>query len=478
MFEILFYGAAGLGAVAIPFVAYLAVVGVTQITRQREVGWFHYCFYGIFLTVAAQTIASGRDLSVANWLSVTTDGPKIAAWATWETRIVSVLLLLAAAERVATAVFDAKATAKMTVLLPIFVMYWMGVVASPALLGRYPRVSHEYLYPLLFACAGLLATKTESILAVQVARNALLLFIAAGVLAIPINTGLVLETGYAQGYLPGVPRMAGLAPHALQLGFIAQVAMFCLWDKPFKHSLLNKLAWVLCLSVLFVAQSKTAWVSFAVSAMVMLLLRQGAIVRKKLFDSERPAIGIILVLAAMACVLLVAYTMVFGELGSKIIRFFDTDDGAKLLTLNGREEIWAIALSEWRNSPIFGYGPTLFSLEFRQSIGLLNATHAHNQFVDDLSRAGLVGATALVIYVLILLILCLRTAKITGGLSVALLLVIVLRGVSEVPFALYSYGLEFAVHLLLLIVLVGAFRINKKDRTIITPRDSALAAVG
>ena len=477
MFEVLFYGAAISVALLVPFLIYAVVVGVTQVTRHREAGWFHYCFYGIFLTVAVQTIASGRDLSFANWLSAVSGPPQMAAWAAWETRIISVLLLLAAAERIVTAVFNARSSTKITLLLPAFVMYWLGVVASPALLGRYPKLSHEYLYPLIFGCAGLLVTQAESERAIQAARNALLMFIAAGVLFIPFNVGLVLETGYSQGYLPGVPRMAGLAPYALQLGLIVQIAMFCLWDKPFKNSILNRLAWSLCLGVLVFAQSKTAWISFAFAAAIMLLLRQGAAVRKRLFDSENPVIGILIILATMVGVLLVAYTMVFGELGSKVMRFFDTDDGAKLLSFNGREEIWAITFAEWRQSPLFGYGPNLFSLEFRQSIGLLNATHAHNQFVDDLGRAGLVGATTLILYVLTLTVLCVRAAKATGGLSIALFLVIIFRGVSEVPLALYNYGLDFAAHLLLLIVMVGASRINTKSQMANTPSGSSLAMI-
>jgi hypothetical protein len=89
---------------------------------------------------------------------------------------------------------------------------------------------------------------------------------------------------------------------------------------------------------------------------------------------------------------------------------------------------------------------------------MLNATNAHNQFVDDIARAGLVGAIALAVYALVLFVQSVRFATATGGLSIGLFLVIAIRGISEVPLSMYGYGAEFAAQLLLLLVLLGASR--------------------
>ena len=86
---------------------------------------------------------------------------------------------------------------------------------------------------------------------------------------------------------------------------------------------------------------------------------------------------------------------------------------------------------------------------------MANATHAHNQFMDTLSRSGAVGATCLVIYALVLLFLSLRYAGRSKGLTLALFLGLFLRSISEVPLLLFGYGAEFIAQVLLLTVLAG-----------------------
>ena len=160
----------------------------------------------------------------------------------------------------------------------------------------------------------------------------------------------------------------------------------------------------------------------------------------------------------MAIVIIVSATFLFTDITSKLASFSDSSEGAQLTSLTGRDKIWAVAFNEWTQNPIFGYGPDLFSDAHRNSVGMSFATNAHNQFMDTLARSGLIGAAALVTYVLLLLALSLRYANTTGGLTVALFVAIALRGISEVPLNLFSYGPEFISHILLLTLLAGAAR--------------------
>jgi O-antigen ligase len=155
-------------------------------------------------------------------------------------------------------------------------------------------------------------------------------------------------------------------------------------------------------------------------------------------------------------VLVVTGFILLGDVGSTVSSVLDTDEGAQLMTFTGRDKIWAIAMEEWHNSPVFGYGPGLFDADFRASIGMPNATNGHNQFMDTLARSGSVGATALVLYAFVLLVLSLRYARATGGLSVALFVALALRSVSEVPLVLFGYGAELFTHLLLIVTLASA----------------------
>jgi hypothetical protein len=124
--------------------------------------------------------------------------------------------------------------------------------------------------------------------------------------------------------------------------------------------------------------------------------------------------------------------------------------------MTGRDQIWAVAMEEWRSSPLFGYGPGLWDADFRAAIGMPNATSAHNQFMDTLARSGTIGAAGLVAYSLVLLGMSLRYAKASGGLSLALFVALALRSISEVPMLLQGYGTELFLHLLLLVTLAAA----------------------
>ena len=147
--------------------------------------------------------------------------------------------------------------------------------------------------------------------------------------------------------------------------------------------------------------------------------------------------------------------LIFGDLGARLDTFFNSSEGAQLASFTGRDKIWAIAYDEWSRNPVFGYGPLIWETDFRISIGMPNATHAHNQFMDTLSRSGIVGAVALVFYGLVLMCLSVRYAKESKGLTLALFVLLAMRSISEVPLSLFGYGPEFITHLLLLIALAA-----------------------
>ena len=99
-----------------------------------------------------------------------------------------------------------------------------------------------------------------------------------------------------------------------------------------------------------------------------------------------------------------------------------------------------------------------------------NATHAHNQFMDTLSRSGTVGAVSLVLYALVLLVLSLRHARASRGLSLALFAGLALRSISEVPLSLFGYGAELLMHLLLLMTLAASAGQARPPKAAVTAR--------
>lgn len=421
--------------------------------KQRS-GFLHWVFPAMLGVVALTALLSGRDLS-QTFLELADGGGVLHPAVPWAQRAVSIILLAAAGERILSHIALHKPMPS-PVLTVVFIGYWITTVATSALFGSHRQISHEYLYPLILGCAGLLATVPERDKILDASRTALFWFLLLGVLLIPVLPSMVLDASYKQGLIPGLPRFGGLAPHPVALGTFAQIALLCLWCRPFRHRWLNRAAWVLGLGVLFMAQSKTAWIAFILCAICMLAVRHGPSLWRRLGDPREGAFGIVVCLSAILLGLGLLALVLFGNLGEQVTDFSESAQGAQLISMTGRDQIWAVAMEEWQENPIFGYGPSLWDDAFRVSIGMPNATNAHNQFLDTLARSGTVGAVGLVIYACVLLVMSIRYARATGGLSLALFLSLALLSISEVPLILFGYGTELFAHLLLVITLASA----------------------
>jgi O-antigen ligase len=404
---------------------------------------------------AIDVLLSGRDLSQTYAeLAGAVESTRHPAMA-WIQRGMSLVLVVICFDFIGSHLREREPVPS-TTLLAAFVLYWVGTVAVPSFFGAHPLLSHEFLYALVIGVAILLVTTRDISRIVDGARTALFLLMLVSVALVPIVPTMVLDESYRQGLLPGVPRLGGIAPHPVALGMFAQTALLLLWARPYANRGVNVLAWILGLSVLFFAQSKTAWIAFILCSAAMFLIRCGPAMWRRLGDPREGSFGIGVCLAAMAFAGALLILLLFADVGGQLADFLDTSQGAQLTSLTGRDQIWAVAIEEWQQHKVFGYGPTLWDDEFRLSIGLPNATSAHNQFMDTIARAGTVGAIALVIYALVLTYFSFRHAKRTGGLSVALYIALALRCVSEVPLLLFGYGTELFIHLLLVVVLASA----------------------
>jgi hypothetical protein len=426
---------------------------------------FHWVLPVMLALVALTSYLSDRDLSqvfaeLATGIGSAMSNPIVP----WAQRFVSLFLLLVSIQRIADHFVHRKPMPS-AVLAWAYIAYWTGTVATPALLGSHPQIGHEFLYSLVIGIGGLMVTAQDAPKIVNRARDALFVFILVGVLLIPIQPAMVLDLKYNQGLIPGLPRLGGLAPHAVAMGMFAQTFLLCLWARPYEHRWLTLLAWVTGLGALFMAQSKTAWIAFVLCAIAMLAVRNGGKLWRRLGDPREGAFGIVVCLGVMLFGAALLGWVLLGDVEAQLSDFFDTAQGAQLVSMTGRDQIWAIAIEEWHANKLFGYGPGLWDEEFRASIGLPNATSAHNQFMDTLARAGTVGAIALVFYAAVLCVMSLRYAKTTGGLSLALFIALALRSVSEVPLLLFGYGTEFFVHLLLVLTLAA----GASTRTLAVP---------
>lgn len=418
-------------------------------------GLLPWIFPAILAVAALNVVLTDRDLTQGfAQLQVIAEPVRPAAVA-WLQRGVSLLLLLAAVEQVANHLALRLRTPS-PLLLGAFLAYWAGSTGVPACLGANPQVSHELLYALGAGMAACLASPRERDRILDIARDTLFVLMLAGVALIPVRLHMVLDTGYAEGLLGGLPRFGGLAAHPVSQGMMAQVALLLLLARPYERQAVRRAAWALGLVVLFLAQSKTAWIAFAMSGGTVAWVRHGRAFWLRVADPRRGGFGVMVCALAGLAVLAVSATVLFADVAGRMGDFLASDQGAALVSMTGRDRIWAAAAQEWAAHPVFGYGLPLWDAAYRASIGMPNATHAHNQFMDDAARAGTVGAAALVLYAGVLLALSLRHARAGSGLSMALFLAIALRAISEVPLGLQGYDPELFTHLLLLVTLAAA----------------------
>ncbi|THF68044.1 O-antigen ligase family protein [Deinococcus sp. Arct2-2] len=243
------------------------------------------------------------------------------------------------------------------------------------------------------------------------------------------ETGLLAQFGITQ-------RWHGLIGHGNGLGYVAATALLLGLYAPAR---LHRLFWeraglAAALVCLVMSQSKTMWIATALGYAVWALVRVA---------SQPP------VKRALAQVVLSAG--VVAGLAAVTI-YAPTLDGADL-TLTGRTDIWAITLAETQANPIGGYGPSLWDEDYRNSKGegYQWVGQAHNQVVQTLGQSGVIGAAGLLAALLTLLDMAWRNRHLTNGASLALLTLLIVRGISETSL---RFGLDIGALVVLTIYLV------------------------
>jgi O-antigen ligase len=422
-------------------------------------GFLFLMFPAMLVLAGLDVLLSGRDLTQA-FLDLEKQTGSIGEVArhpllAWTQRGVSLLLIAASLERISSHFMQSRPLPSAT-LTGIFLFYWLVGALAPGLLGAHPQLTHEYAYSLLLGFAATLSMPEDRERILTASRTALCVFMLAGIVLIPWSPGLVLDASYSQGLLPGVPRFAGLASHPVSMGMLAQTALLLLWARPFKRGWITVLAWTLGLTVLFFAQSKTAWIAFMLSAACMVLVRNTSGSLERLGDVRRNSFGVLLLFGVIAAVFLLLMGVLVFDVSEVISDFFDSGQGAQLASLTGRDRIWTVALEEWAANPVFGYGPTIWDSEYRAAIGMPFAVHGHNQFIDALARTGSIGFAGLVAWVLVLMVLSFRFSRVTRGLSLAMFLTLALMCISEVPLLLAGYGTDVFTHMLLVVTVAAA----------------------
>jgi O-antigen ligase len=204
-------------------------------------------------------------------------------------------------------------------------------------------------------------------------------------------TALLLTPGWADTVATGSEgslldrsiRLRGIAPHPNQLGSVSALAVvLAVWRRDTRW----RPVWLtLALGSLVLSGSRTAMIALAIGGVVA-----G-------FCSIRRA-------EHHTATLITSFGLVLtGVLIATVdVRSLDNRWTSGIVTGNGRTTVWSISLDEWQRSPLVGYGPTLWSENYRISRGLSGldwAGQAHNQYIQALGATGILGFGALIILV-------------------------------------------------------------------------------
>lgn len=435
-----------IGAFLAISVIFIALMGLKK-AQSYPKGILVYYFYAALFTMAAATALTPRDFSVNELMTLTGEN-EVSVISIWLTRFMSIFVGLASLERLVAFFNSNSLTASRFIFLTFFVLLWITTLLIPTLISNNSTLAIKDFYALAFGIA-IIVSVSYTIDDVMIhARNALSLFLIASLIFIIISPYSALDINYTQGYIPGLPRFFGLSPHAIVMGWLTALTLWLVIIKPFLNKKLNYIIIITGILILVLTQSKSNIVIFIIGSLPILYYmgnQQQQSSYKSFFYS--------IIFLFLSITLFILTLFYINGIENTLKYFLSSDKVYNIMTLTGRDLIWEIALQEFFKNPLLGYGADLFSLSYRENIGMLNATNAHSQYIDTLARSGLVGFIGLVGFLSLLTIKSLKLAKQTKGLSVSLIFYFLLGSITDVPISLYSIGgTAFSFYLLLFLV--------------------------
>lgn len=403
-------------------------------------------------------VLTGRNLSLKNINFLESVDP--GGLAAWILRVSSAVLVALAIAAILVNVMDR--TQRPTAGRPLlfaFVAYFTTNIVLNSAFGTVPDFVASNLYALLLVLAVFLLREQGYAGFVNAVKWGLFLTMVGSFAFIPVDPALVMQTNTLEVRLPFVNfRFWGIGSGPNSIGPLAVVQLLLTIHLPFRSRFLQFLSLLSAGGVLLLAQSQTSWLSAA-------LIFPPYLIYRWLTDEVKGAQRRLSPLLVAATVLLGgAMTLAAASFFVNWVEVFDTLAGFLGIgpvstdrIMSGRGQIWAVAFTTFLENPLFGYGITAWDSAFRAKINLPYAFHAHNQLVQALSVGGLLGAAGFLLYVFTLAYYSLKLARFTRGLAPALLTLMLVRSITEVPFSLGTVLIgEFLTQLTLFALLAGS----------------------
>ena len=344
-------------------------------------------------------------------------------------------------------------------VLCALLFYYLGTTAVQLFASEHTGFSYRSLYlPILLTSAYYLPIqKIRPVL--EAAKWAMALLIWGSLIGAVIAPDFVLHRP-EPGLVPGINwRLYGLTGHANTLAPIALLAMMVEVYSPSRLVWLRWMHLLAALAVLILTQSKTSWAAMPIIiALVYLPFRlrpahSAAETVKRFSRVVWTLVALIVMVLAMTGILLAIDAVGYLQ------------RNADLSTLTGRTPIWDITLRAWRENLMFGWGPEIWGPERRSQFLMFHVGHAHNQVMQTLGESGLVGLALLLTYLGTLTYAAIKKFSATRGLLLAVLIVMLVRCVTEAPMRAEGL-LSWATFLHLLLVLLTCHALRQPKQTV------------
>lgn len=419
------YGLIALGmAVAGVVGLFIAFRGVERFGPK---GVLTFYLWMILLGPTARLVTAPREyLTEAD--TVMSGYAGIAGWVSWVLRLSSLSIVGVAAVVVIAALIRRKRQEGATFFVVGLSAVALSLLTS-ATLGEKPAFIHQSIYTVLLLASLTLMPRIEPEQVAIQAKHVLMMLMIGSLVLGALFPNRFAETSYV-GMIPGFHiRLHGLAPHANSLAPLALLYMLLAYWVRGK----NPWHWIGVLSamlVLVLTQSKTVWGAGLLMLLALTVVRLNRQFHHEMKGARIGWATLMTIGAFFSAALLLPW--LFTDSAAGLFNALTAESGVS--TLTGRTDIWQTTIDTWKNNPWFGYGPALWDLEFRLTHhAALAAWHAHNQYIQALGEAGIVGLLAMVAYSGAFIYYGVKFTTRTHGVSLALLLLILIRTITEIP---------------------------------------------
>jgi O-antigen ligase len=354
-------------------------------------------------------------------------------------------------------------TGKFSIFSTVSKLWWAlllfnGIsIGLSGIFGEFREMEFRFLYFFILASGLLALSKNLDANLWKSIRWLLVVPSAGSLICILLAPQLVLLNDY-ESFIPGLTsRLFGLSEHANGIGLLAVIAI-ALECSPIVRSRPSLLI-LLHLTVLILSQSKTAWVALFI---VLPLVRWHWLTSGSAAQSSwnRKAW---LLLSMIFAALVVSLLGVLAASSDTVQRVMESKS---VYTLTGRVRIWEITLQEFYRSPILGYGPSIWDMQFRMAQGLPFVGQAHNQFVHILGQSGILGFASMILYLVVLGLIAIRARIGDQGLSMGLFALLLFRCLTESPLRMVGIMSWESLLQLLLLTSAACYGIRSSNVTV------------